>query len=312
MKSTTGIRMSNINTIDCSNATSPVNISMPTIAGPCVLKCDYNHEYGIYSPNIINKENYLSLNYSGKTNPVKYNDETYTVTEVRIYQPSLHTYNQNSKADGEILIIHNGPGKNLIVSVPFIIGARTDKGSAQLGKLLDEASLRTPTKDDIVTVSVGNFSLDNFIPDRKGYYSYTGTLPYNPCNGSYSYIVYNIDDALNIKAGVLDKLKKIMKKTEVPVKTNNVFYNKNGANSNSNDDNIYIDCQPVNAEGEILVHEGPNGSSTDTSSMGPSINMEQIEPFLYIIIGLAVAYGIVYGGKYVFKKIRSNAPILPE
>jgi carbonic anhydrase len=299
----TTINMSNINTVDCPNATSPVNISMSSIDGPCVLKCDYNHDYGIYSPNITNKENYLSLNYSGKSNPVKYNDENYTVTEIRIYHPSLHTY-KNNNADGEVLIIHNGPGKNLIVSVPFISGGKTDKGSAQLGKLLDEAALRTPSKTDTVTASIGNFSLDDFIPERKGYYSYTGTLPYTPCNGTYSYIVFNIDDALNINKSVLDKLKKIIKTTKVDLKSNRVFHNKNGANSKSNDDNIYIDCQPVNSEGEILVQTGPDGSSSINTS--PNNTLEQIEPLLYVLLGLSVAYGIVYGGRYIFKKMRSS------
>ena len=61
----------------CKNATSPINISMSGIMGPCVLKCDYNYDYGTYSPNITNSRSYLSLNYSGKTNPVKYNDEQF-------------------------------------------------------------------------------------------------------------------------------------------------------------------------------------------------------------------------------------------
>jgi|TARA_B110000967_G_scaffold143752_1_gene147042 carbonic anhydrase len=299
-----GIQLiSGTNTIDCSNATSPVNISTHTSAGPCSLKCDYNHNYGIYTPNISNNENYLSLNYSGKTNPVQYNDENYTVTEVRIYQPSLHSYNSNTHADGEILIIHNGPGKNLIVSVPFISGGKNDKGSAQLGKLLEEASTRTPTKNDAATISVGNFSLDNFIPDRKGFYSYTGTLPYKPCNGTYSYIVYNIDDALNIKSSVLDKLKKILKTVKVDVKNNSVFYNEKGANSNNNDDTIYIDCQPVNSSGELLVQEGAiskDGYSAD------SADLAQLESVGYIILVGIIAYGVIWGSNYLLKKFNRN------
>ena len=296
-----------INTIDCSNATSPVNISMPTIAGPCHLKFDYNHEYGIYTPNVTNSGNYLSLNYSGKTNPVKYNDENYTVNEVRIYQPSLHTYYRDTVADGEILIIHGGPGKNLIVSVPFISGEKNDKGSEQLGKLLEESALRTPNKHESATVSVGNFSLDNFIPDRKGYYSYTGTLPYKPCNGTYSYVVYNIDDALNIKSSVLDKIKKNIKTVKVDVKNNSVFYNEKGANSKNNDDTIYIDCQPVDSTGEILVQEGAIASMD-----GPSVALEQLESIGYIILVAVVAYGIMWSGNYLLRKIKVNTKVVPE
>ena len=289
----------------CTTATSPINISMSSIDGPCVLKCDYNYNYGTYTPNMSNKGDYLSLNYSGKSNPVKYNDEMYNVTQVRIYQPSLHTY-KTKRADGEIFIIHNGPGKNLIVSVPFVSGGKTDKGSVQLNTLITEAALRVPNVNESVTTSSGNFSLDNFIPDKKGYFSYTGTLPYSPCNGTYSYIVYNIEDALNIEASLLTKLKQVITTTNTQVKTNAFFYNKNGANSRGNDDNIYIDCQPVDENGKLLVQEGPDGVNTNTGTMGPAITIEQLEPFLYVLLGIVVASGIVYGGKYLFKKMRKE------
>jgi hypothetical protein len=73
-----------INLIECPNATSPVNIDMKGITGPCVLKCDYNYDYGTYSPNMTNKDNYLSLNYSGKANPVEYINLHYISLEVFI------------------------------------------------------------------------------------------------------------------------------------------------------------------------------------------------------------------------------------
>jgi len=294
-----------INIIECPNATSPVNIDMKGITGPCVLKCDYNYEYGTYSPNMTNKDNYLSLNYSGKANPVKYNDQNYTVQEVRIYQPSLHQFG-GVHTDGELMIIHNGPGKNLIVCVPFVSGGKTDKGSTQLGLLIDEAALRTPNVNESVTNSSGNFSLDNFVPSRKGYFAYNGTLPYDPCNGEYSYIVYNKEDGLNISSTGLTKLKKIIKNTITTVKKNSVFYNKKGANSKQNGDDIYIDCQPVDANGQILVQEGPGGTNTNTSSMGGEIDMEKLEPFLYVILALGLAVGISYAWDYVVKKLKKE------
>lgn len=100
-------------TITCENATAPINISKDKIQGPCSLLCDFNHKYGTYNPTVTNKYNYLSLNYTNPTSqpPVTYNDLGYNVSEIRIYQPSLHTY--NGEADGEILIIQGGNGKIL-------------------------------------------------------------------------------------------------------------------------------------------------------------------------------------------------------
>lgn len=294
------------NSNECKDATSPVNIDMKNIKGPCILKCDYNYKYGIYSPNITNKDNYLSLNYSGKSNPVKYNNETYTVQEIRIYQPSLHKF-KGEHADGEIMIIHNGPGKNLIVCIPFVSGEKSDKGSSQLGLLLNEAALRTPNMNESVTHSSGDFSLDNFIPNRKGYFAYNGTLPYSPCNGNYSYIVYRKEDGLNINSRVLNNIKKIIKKTISITKTNSLFYNKKGANSKQNGNDIYIDCQPVNESGQLLVQEGPDGTTnTDTSSMGGEIDMEKLQPFLYVALALGIAAGISYTWGYIVKKLKKE------
>jgi len=290
------------NIIDCPNATAPVNIAMNKVTGPCSLLCSYNHKYGIYSPNVTNKKSYLSLNYSGKTNPVTYNNVNYNVNEIRIYQPSLHKYN-GLLADGEILIIHGGSGKNLIVSIPFKVGSKTDKGSVQLSSILEESALRTPNEKESVTLTLGDFSLDNFIPDKKPFLSYSGTLPYSPCNGSYSYIVYDITNALNITNNLSKKLQKIIQYTSVEIKTANLFYNKQGANANKSDNaEIYIDCQPVNEEGELLVKENTSSDNNNSNT----IDLSEIEPFLYVIAGICIASGIVYGSRYIFKKMRKE------
>ena len=81
-------------------------------------------------------------------------------------------------------------------------------------------------------IQVVDFSLDNFVPSRKGYFAYSGTLPYDPCNGDYSYVVYKKEDGLNISSTGLTKLKKIIKKTISTVKKNSVFYNKKGQMQN--------------------------------------------------------------------------------
>lgn len=300
------------NIINCPNATAPIDINMSNIMGPCVLKCDYTYQYGLYTPNITNNNSYISLNYSGKAAPVKYNDGRYNVTEIRIYQPSLHTYN-GVKADGEIYILHNGPGKNLIVSIPFTSGGKTDKGSVQLASLLKESALRTPSDGDTVTCSIGDFSLDNFVPNKKGFFSYTGTLPFDSCNGTYNYVVYKLEDSLNIPAAVLTKLKQIILKTDCTIKENNFFYNKNGANTNGADlDNIYIDCQPVNEEGELIVQEGPYSTNTNTSNMYPTMDFGQINNIVTILVVTALSGGLIFGGWYLLKKLRSrNIPNNP-
>jgi carbonic anhydrase len=288
--------------ITCENSTAPANIDKNEVVGPCDLKCKFNYTYGIYSPNIANNGNYISLNYSGKSNPVLFNDLKYEVQEIRIYRPSLHKY-QGSTVDGEILIIHGGSGKNLIVSIPIKVGDKTDKGSTQLSDLITEVASRAPTEGSSITASMGDFSLRNFIPDKKSFFSYNGTLPYGPCNGSYSYIVYASEDALNISQTKMTSLRNIITGTRVDVKPTTLFFNKRGANTSSLQDDIYIDCQPVGSDGQILVNESAMSSTTTT---GSSMNMEQIEPILYTISAIILAVGLGYGFHYVFSKFKDR------
>jgi len=297
-----------MSTINCENATAPMNISKDKIQGPCTLLCDFNHKYGIYTPNITNKGSYLSLNYSNPNSepPVKYNDKNYTVSEVRIYQPSLHKYN-DVNAIGEILIIQGGSGKNLITSIPISEGGKTDKGSSQLTTLLEEASIRIGNENESMTFSGGDFNLDNFIPNRVPYFSYTGTLPYSPCNGEYAYIVFDLKHALNISSNIVNKLQKIIETTTVEstIGSNYLFFNKDGANSKEkNRDQIYIECQPVNEEGELLINES-SGESVNSSSDNDDA-LEKIKPFIYILIGIVAAIGITKGASYLFKKMKKG------
>ena len=292
------------NTINCESATAPINIVKSKIMGPCSLLCDYNHTYGSYTPNATNKGSYLSLNYSGKADPVTFNNKKYDVQEIRIYQPSLHKYN-NKNAAAEMLIIHGGSGANLIVSVPIIEGTNTDKGSEELSLILTEANSRTPNESESVTLSLGALMLGDLVPSRKGFYSYSGTLLYTPCSGSYDYIVYGLESALHVKSSILTNFKKIIDKTECTLHTTPFFYNKDGANSNGRDDDIYIDCQPANDIGgtQEMTSSTTNSSS---SSSNNEINMDDFGPIIMIIVGICVASGIAYGVKQMFKKFRTQ------
>jgi carbonic anhydrase len=293
----------------CLAATAPININKANSSGSCDLKCDYKFGYKSYSPIIKNKENYLSLNYTGSTNPVVYNNIEMNVIEIRIYTPSLHQFN-GIKTDGEILIIHNGNSTNLIVSIPFIKGNKSDSGSELLNHLISEASLTVPNTNEEYTLNISNFNLSKFIPVNKPYFSYTGTAPYVPCNGSYDYIVFDTEFALNLSDYNLQKLKNIISSPETKIKNNAFFYNKNGAQNknNVNLEEIYIDCQPVDEEGNVLVNQDLEGTIKSQTNL--NVNWEKIEPFFYVIGGVVIASSIIYVGKHVFQKyIKSNSTI---
>ena len=106
--------------MSCNSATAPVDINKGSTEGPCSLKCRYQFNYSPSSCNVKNEGSYISINYDKQSGmpPVKYNNVFFNVQEVRLFRPSLHTYN-GSKAAAEMIIVHSGDSNNLLVCIPI-------------------------------------------------------------------------------------------------------------------------------------------------------------------------------------------------
>jgi len=291
----------------CSKSTAPVNISSNNSQGECFLKCNYKYNYGITSCYITNNDDHLSLKYinPGKSEPVTFNNDKYDVKEVRIYQPSLNTYNGN-KVSGEMIILHNSinTGKQFIVSIPILSGNISSKGSTQLNSIVSEASTSIPNNGEAINISLNKFTLDTFV-SQSPFYSYTATLPYDSCDGTYEYVAYNTDNGLYIEPDNVKKLQKIITENHITVKDTKIFYNSKGPNSQgSGNDEIYIDCQPVNEEGSILVSENNGKGSNSDGTHDTPVNISEIlsTPGSMVIIGLIIGYIIIKLITYIFNK----------
>ena len=80
--------------MSCTNGTSPIDISMRNITGECILKCSYTHNYVQSNSASTNQGDYISLSYNASpAPPVQYNNNNYVVNNIRIYFPSLHSFN---------------------------------------------------------------------------------------------------------------------------------------------------------------------------------------------------------------------------
>ena len=120
--------------MSCPNATAPIDIGKDNIAGKCDLKCEFSFHYNNSSCIATNRGDYISLAYDYSSSPpVVYNSASYDVKEVRIYSPSLHSFN-GSKADGEFIIIHNtSSGANpLFVCIPIKSSNTSEESSKNL------------------------------------------------------------------------------------------------------------------------------------------------------------------------------------
>jgi carbonic anhydrase len=281
--------------MSCSTATSPIDITDKS-EGTCELKCKYMFKYNDSTTRITNKGDYLSLSYDKPvTDPVVYNSIPYYVEEVRIYSPSLHSYN-GSKADAELIIIHtNDYNTKLLVCIP--VNSSTNS-SGQLETILTTASkfANTTNKSTYMTTVI---NLNTMMPQNK-MYIYSGSLPFPPCGGDNDIIVFNKDDGafITISKNTLDLLKASIKQNSIQIKTNSFYVNNKGPQSLSLDSSneIYIDCKPVSDDGE------PIDSDTDANLKAPSTNMFSNIDYKAIVNSLAFQIIMsILGAIFIYK-----------
>lgn len=250
--------------MSCPNSTAPVDISISKITGNCDLKCDYTFNYNNSSCIATNRGDYISLSYDKSTSPpVIYNSVGYDVNEIRIYTPSLHSYN-GTKSDGELIIIHksNSGSKPVFVCIPIKVSSGTSSQSAVMfNAIISAISKNAPANGESTTVNIVKYNLSLLVP-KTSYFSYSGTEAFQPCVEQVDYIVFDIlNGGLDISSQNLEILNTIIKKNVYDVKpTMELFLNKKGPTKwgGSSGDQIYIDCQPVGAssEEELVVENG--------------------------------------------------------
>ena len=240
-----------------TTTTTTTNITKNNIQGKCDLKCAYTFKYPISGSTLTNKGIYLSLSYDATSMaPVTYNAQPYLVSQINIYAPSLHLFN-GSTTTAEIIVLHspkNG-GDNLYVSIPILVnGGNTTSASSIISQIIDQASTSAPAEDDSVALSITNFSLNDIIPSKIPFYSYTG----NNVNDSYMspWIVYGYNSAIAITQDDADKLTKIITPFSYGLTGDVLFINGKGANSLPSDQTVevYISCEPTNtSDDEVMV-----------------------------------------------------------
>ena len=288
--------------MNCKKATSPIDITK-NVAGDCDLKCEYSFNYARTNLLARNKGDYILFRPTVITNTsdVIYNSDDYTVRGIRLYQPSLHSYGRK-KADAELIITHtniSGAG-SLIVCVPIMKGASSD---SMLNDMVNSVARLAPTEgSNAGQITKSNFSLNNLVPN-KPYFSYTGTLPFPPCNGEYDYVVFNIEDALKISNQSYRTLQRIIVANQYKTRSprDRLFYNKDGPSTGKGKDEIYIDCKPTGSDGETLIGQEKGGDGS--ASIQEFFKSKIFYYILSFLIGIILIKVIFKVGNIVFKKI---------
>ena len=272
------------------NSTAPLDINTST-SSACSVRCAYWYNYGNSTCNIANNKDHLSIKYDGQSDVV-YNTSKYTPTEVKLFKPALHTFD-DVKADAELIIVHSNPEGNLLVCVPIM------SSNSNTTNALSEIITAAPQQSDEPKVlSINDFNLNNVIP-KSSYYSYNGSNAWDSTNTSYyNYIVFQQPNTILLKAEVLASLGKLISEASVNQVPGTSYYNNSGTTKNGfqGDGQIYIDCQPTGESGEIIYKDSPIGKPNVDVDFKKT--QEILLGMLSVIIGMVliyVLYKIVFG-----------------
>ena len=287
------------------NATAPIDISTNANTNPIKVGsfiCSYDPDMCTGASVSMSEDRvYLTIkcNSSNDSKVVFYGGGSYTPTEIRIYAPSLHTYN-GSHTDAEMLIVHspnsssNGSSSGssgLIVSVPISI---TSNGpSADMSAILQAANTINPGTLSVNSSAPINedINVNDLIP-AKPYYVYYGTLPYDSCGGNYYYAVFT--DTISAVGPISNMVASGIATVPMASKTNLQKSNGPPTTGSGDDDGQaeeYVLYQVV--DDESCPNPKPKGKSTtadDSTEKSFGINA---------IFGIVIA-ALIVGVAYLF------------
>jgi hypothetical protein len=268
---------------------SLINISPQNIAGTCESKCSYSFKYPTTnSTTVSNYGAYLQFTYElSNTSPVLYNNNSYNVSSISIYSPSLHKYN-NATTDGEVVIRHTpvSGGNPLYVIIPLSTGGLTTTGSQVISTVINAAGKSAPSSGKNTNKGVSEFTLNNFIP-MKQFYSYT--------TSKMDCIVFDISNAIGINSADLKIFKSIVKaapSNPFTVSTSLFINTKGPSNSLNGDSDIYIDCQPTDQTIETVTRD----KKTSSSDLGTSENFMYL---VYVVVFMFLIFVLYSTMKYI-------------
>jgi len=303
----------------CSSTSTPVDVCMSNVVGNCKLKCAFSFQYSILG-NITIKNNgdYLSLSSTTQsTGTIKFNETDYTLQEVRIYQPSIHTYDGVS-ADAEMILVHTPQAgtASLLVCVPIKATNASTNASSSLTNIITSAKMITPSSyvsSDSANLQTTNLTMNYFIPNTA-FYNYTGALPYENCDTVAQFVVFspNTTNAyIDATVETMNIIQKIITPHNYTVKTPgaDLFYNSSGPQSGEDTGNqIYIDCQPVGVSSETTNITIQKTTTSSKSGSGGSINIQEIiaSPAFKILVSAIVFIILIVIFKYFLRMVSAE------
>lgn len=285
---------------------SPINIITNQEVNQCTNKCNLTYANSIAEQDVIvtNNGTYISVAITNGENTAQLDNSDYALSELQIYSPSLHQYN-NANQIGEILMVYDSTESSteqLIISVPISQGGGsvTDQG---FNNLMNIVNVYTPTLGDNSNFVISDLNFNNFI-STSSFYTYTGNVINNCETTAYYILFYPTTFSIFIPNNyIYNNQITCITSSGVTVEPNtDYFFNPEGANF-GNGDGIYMDCVAVNTsqEEEVVPMSGSYTSYTGSALQNPTVvQIVQYIIFSLFIIIIFLAIYFVIGKLYKY------------
>lgn len=213
----------------------------------CKLRFDYSEksEATITATKTTNK---LEIEYPVLSNTVnvQFNGESYNQhTKIYVYRPNINAYRiRNERIVGEMVISHNNGYEHLLLYIPLILSTESNIFFKELFKTTetDYNTIRPPTSTA--------FNLKNIVSPSPFYYYY-GTASTDMNIPKSHNVIFNTTAGIPISQTHLNLLPQhTLSITDASEELIRLQYNTGITSEEGND--IYIDCNPVDDNGNTL------------------------------------------------------------
>lgn len=303
--------------MSCTKNTYPINLV--ETKNICDITCNLSFNYVKSSINVTNiKGVYLSIIYdqNNKSN-VNFSSDIYSPSEIRIFTPSLHKYN-GKHADAELIVNHNGNNnKHLMMCIPIVNKNYLSNSAITLSRIVqDMVNSRLNKYSDNLLINNYTINLNDIIPE-KPYYFYEGCSNNDNffTNSNIKIVSFdntfnnNTSGAIHVDDTFIKNLKKLLVNpnnvSTVSYKSDKLFYNMNIPNNSQNKkDDIYIDCQPTNEEGEIYIPLNQQNKPPDFFNELSKLNInDKTMTIIKSLFGLLIMFVILWVAKTLMNSI---------
>tara|TARA_B110000008_G_scaffold277040_1_gene317524 strand:- start:800 stop:1729 length:930 start_codon:yes stop_codon:yes gene_type:complete len=280
--------------MNCKITTAPIDIppSVNEVGGD---NTDFYYDYGKSTCSITNKKTYLDINCFDGNNKVGsgLTGDLY-VSNVRLYKPSLNSYN-GAKADAELIITHSGGGKNLYVCIPITSTTASGGSTDWFNQIIPFSPSKT---NDSKSIHVSNFTLNMVIPKTPFIVYEGGTFDWG-CSKSDVMILFNLDSSININYKNLKTLGNIIEEASYNISKTPDYLKSNKKGTISGPGKISgsqksstLTCTPITDQnGKNIDELGETRNSSTwvktSSDIGDKVG-NKLEQYWIIIIGIIV------------------------